>query len=150
MTRVTSHQTTVTRYVWVIPCDGTYDSVGAYAFAGEVRDAVAMATSQAKELGLDTSFDDWYKISPRDHEIWIYFDADFDTKNRPEPGGSEGETCIVVPEIGFKGGHEKDSERYRAASLRITEGSSLGGSNTTRAVSVLLARVAEALEVQGR
>lgn len=74
MTRVTSRQMEVTRYEWTVPCD-TLDGRHMCAVYGEVQDAVAMAASQAKGFGINTTSDDWLRVSPRDDEIVFYFDV---------------------------------------------------------------------------
>lgn len=70
MTAVSHGTTQITRHMWTVPAPWPQGAV-----VRDVHDALAMSTTQAKTRGIDTSYDDWLRVLPRDDEIVFYFET---------------------------------------------------------------------------
>lgn len=65
---ITHEQVDVTEYRWTVPAQYPIGAV-----VGELKTAYAMAETEAKQHGIDTSYDDWLRVRAEDDQIVMFF-----------------------------------------------------------------------------
>lgn len=128
MTTVISSEFTRRRYQWTVPVPYNLGAV-----IGDVRDAIAMATTTFQAVtGRPTTYDDWLRVSVTDEEVLFWFEVDEEPGRVLPPSArrSLGSLISILEEAEQRTGSPPDAPAVIGELKAILRGESkLGGAS---------------------